>query len=329
MSENTEVVKSTASPNPFVKAITGFLSHPSMVWFYLLHITTLLSMIVFNIVRVGFTLDGIFGGPEYYGNLFWYYGLNADPAYVTPYGQGFLAWITSPLLVIFLGVPLYFLMEAGWSPVVDSQIKDLGTKNYAFFPENPYGYDVSFGSKKFNAFFIGVVWLPIIVSSVMLVIYMHKTKKTVHPVLQFIVAFIISMLLGAEFARIQSPNYYFDLQKGFESMFQFRNRSILVQNKVGFYHPTGLGFLMALFHIVAMITGVLVVAIIEIPKKVQDFNHLREMRRAKRIATSTTGVVETPQWIIEREERKEAYLKKQEKLKKDKGKKKLMEEKVE
>ena len=312
MSESIEVV-TPKSPNPVITGIGGFFSHPSLVWFYLLWVNTLLAMIIFNIARVGFTPEGIFGGPEYFGSLFWYYGLNQNPAYITPFNPGILSWIFSPFIAIFLGIPLYVLMEAGWSPIVDSKIKDLGTKDYAFFPENPFGYDVSFGAKKFNVFFIGIVWLPIIISSIMLVIYMDKTKRSVHPVLTFVIGFIIAMTLGLEFGRIQSPDYYLDFQKGWESLTQFRNRSILVQNyDSSNYHPTGIGFLMASFHIVAMIVGVVVAAIMAIPKKYREFQIASEIRAEKRRQTGGNESLKTPPWIIEREKRKEEFLKKKE-----------------
>ena len=158
----------------FASKDTAFniFTSPTFVWFFSLYISGLLMMIGFNIARLGFTLDGIFGGPQYYAKLFLQYGLNATSEYASPW-FGASAWIFAPFMALLLGIPLFFLTEGGFSyngVVSDPQ----GTIFYAFFKDDVFAYDINLFGDKGNLFFIGIVWIPIIVASVNTILVKKK-----------------------------------------------------------------------------------------------------------------------------------------------------------
>ena len=252
---NTETVKLKGIEfgKSFSKSFLTYLKSPAMVWFYSLYFCTLFSMIGFNLTRN----QNIFTGPSYYATLFFTYGLNGSSDYVSPWASGLLSWIIAPFLVIFIGVPLFFLQESGFSY---NQIpsSDVSLGDYSFFNGDVYGSDLYLlNNYKFNLFYIGIVWLPILSASLITYIYKRKYKLKLNYIAQFCVTIVLSFLISWEFARYNDPSWYLSFENMFDSLTANRITPTFVVFD-GFYHPMSTGVLFLVFHFVPVIVSVLV-----------------------------------------------------------------------
>ncbi len=231
------------------QGIKSMLTSPTFVWFSSLYFSTLLMMIAMNIARVGF-IKGILTGPQYFARIFLTYGLNATSTYNSPW-FGASAWIFAPFLAIWLGVPLYMLKDAGYAyngPRQDPQ----GVLFYAFFREDVYGFDVRIFGDKGNLFYIGIVWLPIIIASINTIWVKRRTKRNTSMVTRFFVSFIIAVIVAIQFSKMTDPNLHFSFQGLMTSLFDDRKYNHF-ELYDGAYPPMYLATLMALFQMVPMI----------------------------------------------------------------------------
>ncbi len=230
----------------------SLFSSPTAIWFGSLYLFSLLSIIIFNLVRTGYDLSSIATAPEYYSSLFLHYGLNANSTYNSPISKGFLSWIFAPFLVVFLGLALFFIKEAGWaynSPYFDfSQIN----KTYAFFSSNVFGYEVTFYGQKGNAFFLGMVWLPIVCASIVTVMYKLHTKRDTWVVTRFAINLLISLKIGLEMARMTDPGLHFNWDQFIPTLVEhrFTNNFVIFS---GHYHPFMIMILLTFIQIVPMV----------------------------------------------------------------------------
>lgn len=228
------------------------LTSPTTVWFASLYFFSLIAIIIFNVVRTGGDINAVFTGPEYYASLFLHYGLNEGSTYNSPFASGVLSWLFAPFLVIFMGIPLFFLKEAGWaynSPFFEiSQIN----KTYAFFNTNVFGYEIVFLGQKGNAFFFGMVWLPIICATIVTAIYKIHTKRDSWIVTRFVINLLISFWLGLELAKMTDPNLYFEWSEFIPTLVdhRFTNNFVVFE---GHYNPMMIMLLFTFFQIAPMV----------------------------------------------------------------------------
>ncbi|RMG31192.1 MAG: hypothetical protein D6732_15030 [Methanobacteriota archaeon] len=232
--------------------LISLLTSPTTIWFASLYLFSLLAIIIFNFVRTGYDIESIGSAPNYYASLFLHYGLNARSTYDSPIAEGIMSWIFTPFLVVFLGLALFFIKEAGWaynSPYFDfSQIN----KTYAFFSHNVFGYEVIFFGQKGNAFFIGMVWLPIIAASVVTIMYKLHTKRETWIVTRFAINLLISFKLGMEMAKMTDPNLHFNWNEFIPTLIEHRYTNNFVVFS-GHYHPFMMMVLLTFVQIVPMI----------------------------------------------------------------------------
>lgn len=230
---------------------------PTIVWFVTLYLSSLLMMIGFNIARLGFNAEGIFGGPQYYAKVFLTYGLNATSDYASPWFGGW-AWIFAPFLVIFLGIPLIFLQDAGFAYNGIRQDPQ-GVFFYAFFKEDVYGYDINLWGLKGNLFYIGLIWIPIIFASINTIMVKRKYGREISLAKRFFFSFIISLIVAMQMAKMTDPNLSFNWGVDGIWFSLFENRYVnRFEVYDGAYPPMMLATLMALLQIIPMIiTGLM------------------------------------------------------------------------
>lgn len=270
----------------------SWFTSPTFVWFASLYIFVLAAMMAFNISREGFNLDGIFGGPAYYMDLFLSYGLNSgeNVRYSnSPYRSGILAWIMAPFMAVWLGITLFYLKRGGFA-YNGTEFKDpSGTLFFSFFSKSVYGYEINIIGLKGNLFFIGIIWLPIIAATITTILYKRKVKRDTSIVTRFIISAIISFWLAIEMAKVTDPTIVFSFQGMIDSLFVERKYNNFVEYD-GHYHPTNLATAFLLFHIAVMIfyslADNLETAYIGIRGQLRIYNRQREMLQ-ERIAAGS------------------------------------------
>ncbi len=248
-----EKVEKIVIVEKIIEKTKSMLSSPTLVWFASLYFFSLLSIIIFNLVRTGFDLASVATAPEYYTDLFLHYGLNAESTYQSKYLHGFSSWLYAPFVVVFMGLALFFIKEAGLAFNSPSfSISDIN-KKYAYFSKNVFGYDVVlFGNQKWNAFYIGQVWLPIIAACIVTIAYSRHTKRETWIVSRFFISLLISFWLATDLAKMTDPNYYYDWSLFFPTLFEFRyNNRFVAYN--GDYNPMTLTLVFTFFQFIPMI----------------------------------------------------------------------------
>ncbi|MHA2504626.1 MAG: hypothetical protein ACXAE3_17365, partial [Candidatus Kariarchaeaceae archaeon] len=201
-------------PVMIVEKIKAIFTSVTFVWFATLYFFSTLCMIIFNITRVGFA-EGIQTAHSYYADLFLFYGLNRLSEFQSPWLEGFGAIVMAPFLCIFMGLALFLLKDAGYSINGNTRAQDfllpVGDPSYAFYKEDVvYGANVLLFGMKGNLFYIGIVWIPIILASIATIIYKRRAQKSTNIVQQFTVNLVISIWLGIAIAKMTDPELSFN-----------------------------------------------------------------------------------------------------------------------
>ncbi len=220
-----------------LRILKSMATSPTTVWFVSLYIFGLLSMVFFNIARVGLNQDGIFGGPYYYTNLFLHFGLNNSSTYQSPLlTNPFLTTLFAPYLAIFFGMAFFMIPNAGRAFNSTGFSPQEGANSFAFFNQDVYGFEISFLFPKLNLFYIGIVWLPIIASSIITIYYKNWLSRETSLVSRSIINLIIAYFVGVEFAKMTDPNFKYVWQNFIPSILsERRNQTFVVYS--GQYFP--------------------------------------------------------------------------------------------
>ncbi len=277
----------------FFELVRYKLTSPTFLWFLSLYISVLLSMIMFNISREGFNADGIFGGPSYYANLFLHYGLNANANYESPWASGFRAWLIAPFLAIWLGLPLYFLKDAGYAYNGETRSDPQGNFFFAFFDENVYGFEINIFGEKGNLFYIGIIWIPILVATFTTIYYKRRMNRETSIVNRFLISFIIAIWLGISMAKMTDPSLSFSLQGFFQSLFDNRRHNAFVEYD-GHYHPLMLATLTALFQIINLIIFGLLDSVEVLIGKINSQREHYRIQREVKLKRQSAGMAKLP-----------------------------------
>jgi hypothetical protein len=258
------------------------VTSPTLFWFYSLYLSCLLMMIINNLFRVGFTIDGLLGGPIYYSGLFFNYGLNVEGVYTTPYESGVLAWIIAPFIAIFLGVVLFFLKDSGFT--YNGNTREMnpylapGNPTYAFFPEDVYGAGTVLFGMKGNLFYISIVWIPIIISSILTVYYSKWLDRGDWVVSKFFTNFIIALWIAIPFAKKTDPDLSFSFSGLIQSLFIDRSINHFVIYD-GHYHPMMIAFTLTLFQFVPQLIYYFFLFLYLIEKEYKKYSLIRDKRK--------------------------------------------------
>jgi hypothetical protein len=292
------------------EGIIQYTTSPTFVWFAGLYITSLIMMILLNLSRVGLSWEGLTTGPQYFMRIFMYYGLNA-----TYISNEFIlnggAWLLGPFVTVFLGLALIILSDAGFA--FNSEMDDpLGTRFYAFFREDVYGYDVNIFGNKGNMFYIALVWIPIISASIMVIIAKRRLNRTSSLVTRFVVSFVIAIFIGNTFSRISDPNMHYEWSGFFHSLFVDRRQNAFVVYD-GEYPPMMIATFLTLIQIFPMLVmgsiegGISVFKLIRLRMKLRRERMLEaEERKSTLTDEEIDEEAEDLPWEVDLKQRKKA-----------------------
>lgn len=280
--------------------LMGFATAPSTVWFVGLWFYGIFSMIVFNMFRVlssgGTFGEALFGGPSYYAHLFLFYGLN-EKGGPTGWESGIGAWLIAPFLAVFMGITLFYLRDSGFAYNGNTRLEDpllpIGDPVYAFFPEPVYGAGINLFGMKGNLFYIGIVWMPIILASITTIVYQRKVKRDTSLITRFVVNFIIAVWLGVQVAKMTDPNLSFSLPGFFESIFSDRRTNAFVSYE-GQYHPMMLATAFTLYQVVPMLVLATFDGVINLTGRVRQERALYNQRMQYQRERQEGGISKLP-----------------------------------
>ncbi|MCY3410868.1 MAG: hypothetical protein INQ03_04440 [Candidatus Heimdallarchaeota archaeon] len=288
------------------KGLIYIFSSPTFIWFFSLYITTLIMMISLNVARLGFNIEGLTTGPQYFMNLFMFYGLNA--AYTS---DSFIlhggAWLLGPFVAVFMGLGLIILKEAGFS--YNGLTEDpLGTMFYAFFREDVYGYDIHLMGEKGNVFYFSIVWIPIITSTILVIVASRRLDRRSSVVSRFLISFIIAIMVGNAIARISDPNLTYSIEGFFKSLFIDRERNHFVVYQ-GEYPPMMLATFFTFLQIIPMIIMAffeLIILFYNVSKLQYEYNQKLKKENMERREALSEDEYDLLPWEIDLKARKKA-----------------------
>lgn len=177
---------------------------PTGLWLLSYYITSLLTMIIVNIARVGWSFEAIFTAPIYIAQIFINYGLNSGKAKddIDPYNEFFYersdvnnvmtsaGWLFAPLLVYVLGIFFVILPGSGFP-------QPLGNYDYLLNFMYFHQYIPFLNENKGGGFYFLIVWLPLILS-MLIAAFISKRffKGKKQPIVSLVKIFIFNLLAG-------------------------------------------------------------------------------------------------------------------------------------
>ena len=183
----------------FKKMLVG----PTAVWFYTYYLFTLLMMILTNISREGLSLDSIISGPKYYLDLIMYYGLNNIYLVNEPTYSEFTAFFIAPFFMIFFGLTLFFLKDAGFAINGGTPADPYGDLYNFFFDRPVYGADTYLGDHyKWNLFYFNLVIVPLVATIAATIIYNRKRLQKPNLLGVLGINYIIAWLITVQFCEV-------------------------------------------------------------------------------------------------------------------------------
>ncbi len=227
--------------NIVVPKLKSAFTSTTFVWFATYYFMTMLGGMLIGIAYDG--PKGIFTYGERIVELYLYYGLNNNSNVTFWLQYNPWAFFIAPLFSMYMGPLLYFLPLGGWA-VNGARINDPDGNLYGMFFRDPVpGAEIYFfGNPKFNVFYILTVWMPIVVTIVVSIVYSIRKSKGPNVTAITFINLVLSWFVAIPIAKAGGTLiWHWDgifRSLVLERSFDFQNR---VVNQFieyhGMYHP--------------------------------------------------------------------------------------------